>query len=112
MAVERSRSCLHLGRLCEELGISRSQLRAWRKQLLGPEDPDGRKRPPHPEREAAASEAWTAQALYEENLRLKRALGEKVLEADFFKGALEAVEARRRPNSSAGAKTSTPTSGR
>jgi len=32
MALERVRTCNHIGKLCEELGISRSTLRAWRKQ--------------------------------------------------------------------------------
>ena len=33
MAVERSRTSMHLGRLCEELGVSPSTLRKWRKEL-------------------------------------------------------------------------------
>ena len=37
---------------------------------------------------------------------LKRVLGEKTLEADFFKGALQKVEARRRSSGSSGAKGS------
>jgi hypothetical protein len=43
--------------------------------------------------------------LYRENNQLKQALGEKTLEVDFFKGALQKVAARRRQN--AGAKAST-----
>jgi len=41
---------------------------------------------------------------------LKRLLAEKTLELDFFKGALQQVEARRQPGSGTGAKASTPTS--
>ncbi len=43
--------------------------------------------------------------------RLKRALAEKVLELDFFKGALHKIEARRRGEGSTGAKASTTRSG-
>jgi hypothetical protein len=47
--------------------------------------------------------------LYRENNQLKQALGEKTLEVDFFKGALQKVAARRQH--SAGAKASTTKSG-
>src|ERR1035438_7694210 len=33
MAVERLRACIHIGRLCEELGVSRSQLGRWQKEF-------------------------------------------------------------------------------
>ena len=49
--------------------------------------------------------------LRKEIRELKRVLGEKVLEADFFKGALQKIEARRRSNSSSGVKASTTESG-
>ena len=32
MALERLRSCMHIGRLCAELGISPSTLKRWRKE--------------------------------------------------------------------------------
>lgn len=51
-------------------------------------------------------------ALRRENQQLKEALAEKVLEVDFFKGALQKVEARRQPNDEAGGTASTPRSGR
>jgi hypothetical protein len=38
-------------------------------------------------------------------------LAEKVLEVDFFKGALHTFEARRQRSGQAGAQASTPTSG-
>jgi hypothetical protein len=43
--------------------------------------------------------------------RLKRVLADKTVEADFFKGALQKVEARRQRSGKAGEPTSTPTSG-
>jgi transposase-like protein len=51
-------------------------------------------------------------ALRRENQQLKQALAEKVMEVDFFKGALQKVEARRRPKDEAGGTASTPKSGR
>jgi hypothetical protein len=45
------------------------------------------KKPPSPSRETL---------LERENARLKRVLAEKTLEVDFFRGALQQVEARRR----------------
>jgi len=47
-----------------------------------------------------------------ENQRLKQALADKTLEVDFFKGALQKVEARRQPHSAAGETASTPRSGK
>jgi hypothetical protein len=41
---------------------------------------------------------------------LKRVLAEKVLEVDFFKGALQQIESRRRENSGSGRSTFTRTS--
>jgi transposase-like protein len=50
--------------------------------------------------------------LRRENQQLKQVLAEKTLEVDFFKGALQKVEARRQPNGKAGETASTPRSGR
>jgi hypothetical protein len=44
--------------------------------------------------------------------QLKRLLAEKVQEVDFFKGALQKVEARRRQSENAGARASTTKSGK
>jgi len=99
MAVERARTCMHIGRLCEELGVSRTQLRRWRKDFAA-------------RREALPSPAQLAgETLDEENRRLKQALAEKVLEVDFLAGALQQVEALRRQNIASGARVSTPGSG-
>jgi transposase-like protein len=99
MAVERARTCMHIGRLCEELGVSRTQLRRWRKEFAA-------------RREAEpASVQLPGETVEQENRRLKRALAEKVLEVDFLAGALQQVEARRRQNMVSGARVSTPRSG-
>ena len=99
MAVERLRTCMHIGRLCEELGVSPSTLRKWRKQMESrhEQEPAGAERP--------------GETLDEQNRRLKQALAEKVLEVDFLQGALQQIEARRRQNTASGARASTPRSG-
>jgi transposase-like protein len=80
-AVERMKICGH-DKLAAELGIQRRQLYAWRAQLkrLKRGVVDGR---------------GSKKDLGDENERLKRALAEKVLEVEFFKGALRRIEARR-----------------
>jgi transposase-like protein len=99
MAVERLRTCMHIGRLCEELGVSPNTLRKWRKQFAA-----------RHEAEPVLAER-AGETLEEENRRLKRALAEKVLEVDFLQGALQQIAARRRQNTASGARASTPGSG-
>jgi hypothetical protein len=55
----------------------------------------------------AARPSTHAAAYRKENLRLKRLLAEKTLEVDFFKGALQKVEARRRRSDETGETEST-----
>ena len=99
MAVERLKRCENIVALSQELGVSRRLLYTWREKLEPVESGDG---PPATSREST---------LRHEVSRLKRVLAEKVLEVDFFKGALHTVEARRQRNGTAGAQASTPTSG-
>ena len=105
-AVARMKESEHITKLAEELGLERSILYKWQKQL----EPGvlAEKRRTGPKREAEAR----ARELEREVERLKRALGEKALEVDFFKGALQRVEARRRSSSDAGEPTSTAKSGK
>lgn len=98
MALERLRTCTRVGELCKELGIHHKTLRRWQMQEAGYE-------PSH------AVSKRAEESLQQENERLKRALAEKTLEADFLQGALQQVEARRRGNIASGARTSTPKSG-
>ena len=81
MALERLKSCRNATELAAELGIHRTQLYKWRDQMEPVEDGPG---PATNSRE---------RELRKEIRELKRLLGEKVLEADFFKGALQKVEA-------------------
>jgi len=98
MAVDRLTQCDNIVELAKELGISRRLLYTWREQLE-PRESNG---PPVNSREGT---------LRKEVSRLKRVLAEKVLEVEFFKGALHTVEARRQRSGKAGAQASTPTSG-
>jgi transposase-like protein len=98
-AVERLNQCENFVALSQELGVSRRLLYTWRDQLDPVERSEG---PPANSREAT---------LRKEVSHLKRLLAEKVLEVDFFKGALHTVEARRQRTGTSGAQASTPTSG-
>jgi transposase-like protein len=100
MAVDRLRKCDNVVALSEELGVHRRLLYKWRKQLE-PTEPDGQA-PPN-------TREFT---LVNEISQLKRLLAEKVQEIDFFKGALQKVEARRRKSESTGATASTTKSGK
>jgi hypothetical protein len=91
MAVERMRTCESVDELARELGVRPRCLYKWRAKLealeLG---------------EEAARPSTHAAANRKENLRLKRLLAEKTLEADFFRGALQKVEARRQKSGETG----------
>ena len=100
MVVERMKSCNNITLLAKELGLERKLMYNWRDQL---EPREGETKAPPQTREAR---------LEQENRRLKRSLADKTLELDFFKGALQKVEARRRQKKSSGGKTSTTTSGK
>ncbi len=100
MAVDRLNQCDNIGELAKELGIHRRLLYAWREKL---EPLERGEEPPATSREAT---------LRKEISHLKRVLAEKVLEVDFFKGALHNVEARRQRSGKTGARASTPRSGR
>ena len=83
--------------LSRELGVSRQTLYTWRDQAEGVEV----SQKPKESREAE---------LRQQIARLKRLLAEKTLEVDFFKGAFETIEARRRNSSGSGGTASGSTS--
>jgi len=99
-AVERMKSCDSVLELARELGVHRSVLYQWRDQLA-----------PRFRSEWQAPEETGESRLERENRLLKQALGEKTLEADFFKGALQKVAARRQSNITPGEAASTTKSG-
>jgi len=90
MALERLKTCRSVSELSAELGVHRTQLYKWRDQM---EPIDDGENPPSNSRE---------RELRKEIRDLKRVLGEKTLEADFFKGALQKVEARRQSSGNSG----------
>ena len=100
MAVDRLRKCDNVVALSEELGVYRRLLYKWRQQLE-PTESDG-----------IAAPDTREFALTKEICQLKRLLGEKVQEIDFFKGALQKVEARRQNKENSGARASTTKSGK
>jgi len=83
MAVERLKSCENIVALLEELGVHRRLLYKWRDQLEPIEDDLG---PPADSRE---------RELRQQVAHLKSVVADKTLEVDFFKSALQKIEARR-----------------
>jgi len=101
MCVERLKQSENIVELAKELNIHRRLLYRWRDEL----DP------------VVKSEWPPAQNSRESTLRkevsqLKRVLADKTVELDFFKGALQKVEARRQQSDATGGKASTTKSGK
>jgi len=100
MAVERFKCCENIEHLAKELGVARQTLYRW-----------------HDKSECAdAGEDTVLEKSRESRLRreirdLKRLLAEKVLEVDFFKGALQQIEVRQRENGRSGELAFTSASG-
>jgi len=99
MAVELLKSCENVVALAEELGVHRRLLYKWRDQM---EPIDDGQSPPENSKE---------RELRLQVAQLKRLVADKTLEADFFKGALQKVEARRQNNMQPGEAASTTESG-
>ena len=97
-AVELLKQSDNIKALAKELGVDRRLLYYWRDR----EDPNDRR--------PAANSGETK--LRAEVSQLKRVLADKTLELDFFKGALQKVEARRQQSSRSGEKASTIKSGK
>jgi len=96
MAVYRLQTCDNVVALAQELGVHRRMLYKWRDQLDPAEIGEGP--PPQNSREST---------LRKEVTQLKRLLAEKTVEVDFFKGALQKIEARRQRRGSSGERAST-----
>jgi len=99
MAMERLKNCQSVTALSEELEIHRTLLYKWREQM---ERVAQGEEPPANSRE---------RELRGEIRELKHVLADKTLEVDFFKGALQKIEARRRSSSGSGETASTTKSG-
>ena len=98
MAMERMRDCPSVSALAGELGVHRTILYQWQRKLE--HSGEGSARVTSPVRE-----------LRRQVRDLKRLLAEKTLEVDFFKGALQKVEARRQSGRGSGGTASTTRSG-
>ena len=96
MAVDRMKTSEDVRELARELGVTRRCLYKWRTKLEAAEPGEEASRP-----------STHAAAHRKEILQLKRLLAEKAMEVDFFKGALQKVEARRQRSSSSGEMAST-----
>jgi transposase-like protein len=99
MAVERMNDCPSVSALAKELGIDRSNLYEWQRQLEHASESSARVTSPIREIRKQVRE-------------LQRVLAEKTLEVDFFKGALQKVEARRQSSRGSGGTASTIRSGK
>jgi transposase len=97
-AVEQLKQSDNIKALAKELGVDRRLLYYWRDRAEM-----------NDRRPAANARERKLQA---EVNQLKRVLADKTLELDFFKGALQKVEARRQQSSDCGGKASTTKSGK
>jgi transposase-like protein len=95
MAVERLKGCDNVLALARELGVHQRLLYKWRDRLEPINDGEA---PPENSKE---------RELRLQVAQLKRLVADKTLEADFFEGALQKVEARRQRNMPAGETAST-----
>ena len=96
MAVERMRNSEDVEELAQELGVTRRCLYKWRAKLDLVEPGEESARPN------------THESSYRKQAQqLKRLLAEKTLEVDFFKRALQKVEARRQKSGDSGEMAST-----
>jgi len=97
-ALERMQEARDLGLLAKELCVSVRTLYRWKDIQLGRVK---KVREPVPREKKLEAEIQ----------QLKQSLANRSLEVDFFKGALQKVEARRRKSGDSGARASTTRSG-
>ncbi len=87
MALERMKNCESVSALAQELGIHRTALYHWKNHIKAIE--------------GGAADS-PIRELRKQVRELKRVLAEKTLEVDFFKGALQKIEARRQGSGGSG----------
>lgn len=105
-AVERMKHCEDIGKLAEELGVSRGALYLWRRKGEGLLSYRDAARKGHP---AAADDpqAMKIRELEAQVASLEGELGRRSLEASFFKSALRKVEGLHRQSGELGGTAST-----
>ena len=91
LAVARMQGYHNISALAKELEVPQRLLYRWQMRLEGPTAPI----------------VARSSGLEEENRLLKQLLAERTLEVDFFKGAVQKIEARRQSNTGSGGTTST-----
>jgi transposase-like protein len=97
-ALERLKSSANVTALARELGIRRKWLYAWRDQANG--------RVPEP-RSSSQPKPSTEDRERRRMAELERLVARQALELDFFKGALQRIEERRRKREQTSATAST-----
>jgi len=105
-AVERMKHCSDIGKLAEELGVSRGALYLWKRKGEGLLSYRAAARQGHP---AAADDPQSKRIrdLEAQVASLEGELGRRSLEASFFKSALRRVEGLRHPSDGPGGTAST-----
>ena len=105
-AVERMKHCEDIGKLADELGVSRGALYLWKRKSEGLPSYRAAARRGHP---AAADDPQSRQIreLEAKVASLEGELGRRSLEASFFKSALRKVEGLRRESEKPGGTPST-----
>ena len=105
-AVERMKHCEQIGKLAEELGVSRGALYLWKRKGEGLLSYRDAARKGHP---AAEDDPQTKKIreLEAQVAALEGELGRRSLEASFFKSALRRVEGLHRHSGEAGGIAST-----
>jgi transposase len=99
--VKQMRESKNLEGLGRELGLDVKMMYQWKWKEEG-------RRPRKPlALTTQAAEQGSLETLRRENAHLKRVLAETALEVDFFKGALQQVEARRQGDGESGGTPST-----
>jgi transposase-like protein len=97
--MERMKDCPSVTALAQELGVHRTVLYHWQRQLEVAGD-------------SSASVTSPVRELRRQVRDLRRVLAEKTLEVDFFKGTLQKIEARHQSNTNSGGTASTTRSGK
>jgi transposase-like protein len=100
--LEKMKTCPNISALARELGVRRKWLYAWKKRALGGQQEQTPAEAPNP--------AATA-ALRKRVAELEALTARQGLELDFFTGALQRIEERRRKRESTSAPGSTSKSG-
>jgi transposase-like protein len=95
--VERMRECANIKALAAELQISRQALYRWKEEIEGKAV----------QKRSSPCVSPGLAELRKEIADLKIALADKTMEASFFRGALQRVEARRRSRKDSGGPEST-----